>query len=234
MVGKGRRSLKINKLFCGQCNLEVEEEEEFIQCDTCEKNFHVVCTSLDKPKYEYLLKHESQEFICHLCDVNNKNSGTITKELNEIKTELKKLELLSALTESLTFMSKQFDEILKGVAENKKKLEIVQKENKKLKTEVKTLKDSVKFLNDQRVKNDCIISGIVAPSDQSAVDTILKITNDTGVELQPDSIEDAYFIKKRNAAAVDTNGGKKVMVVKFNSKKSKEKLMSIKSKLYEK
>lgn len=228
MPPKVRRSIKTNKIICNQCSLEIAEEEEFIECDKCIKKFHVVCTNLDKRRYEYLLKHESEEYVCHICD---NNSGTLKAELNEIKTELKKLDQLSLLQDTMNFMSKQYDDILKGVAENKKKLELVQKENKFLKEEVKGLKSSIKYLNDQRVKNDCLVSGVNITTGTSALDTVLKLTSDAGVVLKPECIDDAYFIKKRNnknAKQTDKQNEKHMVVVKFNSKKSKEKMMSVK------
>lgn len=225
-MNKGRRSITNKQIFCGQCKLVVkEDEEDFIECDKCSKVYHVVCTTLDKRKYEYLVKHEKEEYICHLCD----NSGTLKSELNEIKAELKKLDQLTVLHETMTFMSNQFDEILKGVAENKKKLEVIQKENKQLKNEVKTLKNSIKFLNDQRVKHDCLISGVEVPSGSTAVDAILKLTKDAGVDLQPECIDDAYIIRrKHNKNKTDRQGEKQTVVVKLNSKKSKDKMMSVK------
>lgn len=225
-----RRSVKINKINCGQCKLAVEEEEENIECDKCEKLYHVLCTSLNKPQYEYLLKHEKEEYVCHLCD--DKNSGTITCELNVIKTELKKLDQLNQLTamrETMEFMSKQYDDILKGVAENKKKIDVIQKENKALKTEIKVLKDSVKFLNDQRVINDCVLTGVEYSESLTAVETVLKLTKEAGVEIQAENIEDAYFIKQKH----DSKNKKQIVIVKMNSKKSKEKIMSIKKVLKE-
>lgn len=227
-MSKGRRSGKINEIFCGQCKLVVnEEEDDFIECDQCSKIYHVLCTKLDKRKYEHLLKHTTEEYVCHVCD----SSGTLKNDLSDIKRELKKLDQLSVLHETMTFMSKQYDDILKGVAENKKKLEIVQKENKFLKAEVESLKNSVKFLNDQRVKHDCLIRGVEAKAGSSAADTILKLSSDAGVVLQPESIEDAYFIKNKNSS--QNNNKKHMIVVKFNSKQSKEKLMSVKPKLKE-
>lgn len=237
MPPKGRRSIQNNKVICTQCNLEIKDDDEFIECDKCSKKYHVVCTALNKREYEYLLKHEEEEFVCHLCDGNNNNnSGTLKKELNEIKTELKKLDQLSNLHEAMTFMSKQYDDILRGVAENKKKLENVQKENKMLKEEIKTLQNSVRFLNDQRVRNDCLIRGVKVIDGMSAADTVLKLSSDAGVELQPEVIDEAYFIKRRNTSSEkknENNEGKQVMVVKFNSKKAKDTMMSIKPKLME-
>lgn len=229
MPKSSRRSLKNKKIICAQCKLcIVEENEESIECDKCNKNFHVVCTSLDKRQFEYLLKNEREEFVCHLCENNKSNNFSVKEELSDIKQELKKLDQLSVLNETMTFMSKQFDDLIRGVAENKKKVESLQKENKELKTEVKMLRDSVKFLNDQRVKNDCLLSGIEASDGESAVDAVLKFTKEVGVEINEESISDAYFLKNKNPA-----NNKKSVVIKLNTKKSKEKLMAVKPKLRE-
>lgn len=178
---------------------------------------------------EYLCQHDDEEFVCHICG-NNKttNDTAVCAELALIKTELKKLDQLTALTDTMNFMSSKFDKIMKGVAENKRKLENVQKENKALKMEVNMLKESVKYLNDQRVKNDCLITGIKVNDGESAVGAVLKLTKEAGVIMTEENISDAYFIKTKSV----TNDRKSV-VVKFNSKKLKDKLMSIKPKLNE-
>ena len=101
------------------------------------------------------------------------------------------------------------------------------KKNKILKTEVKSLKESIKVLNDQRVKNDCIISGIVTPKDQSAC---LKLTSDVGIEVQLSSIEDAYFIKKkRNEPADSNNFGKRCWLLNLTQRNRKMCLCQEKS-----
>lgn len=227
-MNKSRRSTQNSSETCLQCKLVVnEKEEDCIECDKCNNLFHVVCTKLDKRKYEYLLNNKSKEFVCHICD----DSGTIKAELNGIKEELKKLDQLSSLHDAMNFMSKQFDDILKGMAENKKKLEIVQKENKILKSEVECLKNSVKILNNEKVRNDCLISGIEVVDKVSPVETVLKMSNEAGIVLPPESIDDAYFIKNKNHSA--RKNEKQMVVVKFNSKRSKETFMSIKPKLKE-
>lgn len=113
------------------------------------KILHVVCTKLNKREYQHLLKNECEDFVCHLC---SESSGSLQTELNLIKRELKKLDQLTAMHETKNFMSKQYDEILKGVDENKRKLEIIEKENKHLREEVKVLRSSIKYINNERVK----------------------------------------------------------------------------------
>lgn len=228
MAGKNRRSARVNKIICGKCKLEIKEEEESIECDKCTKQYHVLCTRLDKRQYEHLVKHPNEEYACHLCEEKSEESnGTLKNELKLITTELKKLDTLQ---ETMNFMSKQYDDILKSVAENKKKLEIIQKENKSLKSEVMILKNSVKYLNDQRVKNDCLITGVKPNEGATALKTVLKLATDVGVTLQQESIDDAYFMKGRKASKGDVSS----VVVKLNSTKCKTNLMSIKKKLSEK
>lgn len=143
MRSSKRRSIKKPKILCGQCKLEVEEEEDSdIQCDKCAKTYHSLCTRLDKRQLQYLMENESEEFVCHLCDGSGEN---LTSELLLIKTKLNKLDQLDTLQQSMTFMSQQFDEILKGIGENNKKLLTVQKENKNLKAEIDELKKLLNF-----------------------------------------------------------------------------------------
>lgn len=173
------------------------------------------------------MKNESELYSCHFCC--EEGDGEIKKELSTIKTELRKLEKLEKLdqlTESINFMSAKFDEVFKDVAENKKKITAIEKENKKLKSEVMTLKQSVKILHDERVKNDCIISGLKAESNDNALDAVLSLSKSVGVELEKSAVEVAYFIgnKRRENA-------NKTLVVKFAAKTHKEKLMGSKAKL---
>lgn len=225
-----RRSMAINNKIsnCVICEYEIKEEtDNFIECDKCGKNFHSQCTKLSKKEFERLLKNEKELFVCHLC---KEGGGEIRKELNTIKTELKKLEKLEKLdhlTESINFMSAKFDEVFKDVAENKKKITEMQKENKKLKAEVQTLKSSMKILNDSMVKNDCVISNLKVDDKVNAMDAVVNLSKDVGVVLEPNAFDAAYFLKTKK----QSEHGKKTVVVKFSSKMYKDQLMSSKSKL---
>lgn len=231
MPPTNRRSTKnIITILCGQCKLQVEEEDDSIQCDKCSNIYHALCTELDKRQYDHLLKNDKEEYVCHLC---NECGGNLKKELTIIKTQLKKLNQLDELQESMQFMSKQFDSILKGIADNKKKLEVVQKENKNLRNEIKELKSSVKFLNDSRVRNDCVINGLEVEEGVDAVETMMNLMKDVGVELQSTDINVAYFLKTRRNLNKKKIENKKTMIVKFNNNKAKQAVMSTKPKFNE-
>lgn len=225
-----RRSIASKKMICNQCKKEIKEEcDDYIQCDKCKKDYHFVCSDLNRREFDRLLKNESEQYSCEDC---KEEGGEIRKELNTIKSELKKLQKLDKLdqlTESINFMSAKFDEVFKDVAENKKRISAVEKENKKLKNELEIMKTSVKFLNDDRVKNDCIISGLKVEGDIKAVDAVVSLSESVGVELETSAFEKVYFLPNKNKS-----NDKKTVIVKFSSKASKDKLMAAKSKLKEK
>lgn len=204
--------------------MEVKEnKEESIECDKCGRIFHAVCTKLDKRQYDRLLKNSEEEYVCHLCDNDDNTAATVGEELRRIQSKLNKLDQLQ---ESINFMSSKFDEVIKGITENKKKIQNIEKENKNLKSEIKLLKQSVKMLNDQRVKNDCVVSGIVVNNEASAAETVIELSKTVGVEIQKETIDEAYYLRRKNLSNPTTS-----LVVKFNSKSAKEKLMSVKSNL---
>lgn len=60
MPTTSRRSVKNKAILCGQCKMEVKEEEESIECDKCAKTYHVICTRLDKRQFAHLQKNESE------------------------------------------------------------------------------------------------------------------------------------------------------------------------------
>lgn len=220
-----RSGIKTKKLICAQCKLEINEQtEDNIACDKCKKSFHAQCSKLDKRQFELLVEDESVEYKCHMCEGGE--NGTIKEELTFIKTKLNQLDQLSSIHDSITFLSKQYDDILKTMVDNRKKLDEVKKENLHLKEEIKHLKTSVKNLNDEKVKNHCIIMGLKPMENLSAADAVVNLSKDIGVDIEADKIEDAYFLKNRSKTAKNTN-----VIVKFNTKSTKDKLMAAKSKL---
>lgn len=236
MAGRARQSLNRKKIICGQCKLQVLDEEDAIQCDACEKTLHSVCTKLDKREYEKLIKNESLQYNCHFCDSGCETS--VSNDLLEIKTKLKQLDQLDEITKTIQFMSSQYDSILKGVATNKKKIDCLQKENHLLREEVISLKSSIKFLNDGRVKNDCIINGVVlneVNKDEEAIDVVIGIANKIGANVVADQIDDAYFLHGNNNKSNnrEKSNNKKSIVVKFSKKVYKDKFMAEKPKLKE-
>ncbi|XP_046804780.1 uncharacterized protein LOC124419429 isoform X2 [Lucilia cuprina] len=74
------------------------------------------------------------------------------------------------------------------------------------------------MLNDQRVKNDCLISGVKAETEIGAAQAVINLSKNVCVDLEEANIEDAYFLKKKNSA-----NPKQALVVKFSSKVSKAK-----------
>lgn len=229
MAGNRRKSLNNkNKIVCSQCKTEVLTNEDALQCDVCNKTLHSICTKKDKKQIEKLLNNASLEFTCHFCQPSE--SANVVNELTEIKSKLNQLD---DIRESIKFMSSQYDTILKGVANNNKKINNLQKENKSLRNEVKQLKSSVKFLNDVRVQNDCVINGVKVKDEKvKAIDIVLNIAQKTGADICENEIDDAYFLNtKEKSSNVSTEPRMKSIVVKFANKKCKKIFMAEKAKM---
>ena len=99
------------------------------------------------------------------------------------------------MRDAITFISKQYDEILRGVAENKKKIDAVKKENILLKAELKELKETVKFLKDEQASKSCIIRGVEVHQNETAIDALLKISNNVEVYVKKANIENGFITK---------------------------------------
>lgn len=92
---------------------------------SAKKTYHAICTTLDKRQYVHLLENKEKEYVCHVC---NNSGGSLSNELGEIKAKqnditikLSKLDQLDELQETMQFMSNQFDDLIKTIADNKKK-----------------------------------------------------------------------------------------------------------------
>lgn len=217
MPNKTRKSLNIKKkkIICVACKTEVLESDEAMECDSCNKTLHSLCTQLNKVQIEKLINNPSLEFKCQICEPCDESSS-------DIKTMLKEMREMRS---TMNFMSSQYDTILKGVKKNTADVKKLQKENDILREDVKKLKSTVMFLNDIRVQNNCIINGVVAESQENAVDVVLNIAKKSGADVCEDDIDDAYFLGRSK----HTN--KSAVVVKFVNNKSKTIFMKEKKKL---
>lgn len=217
MPPKQRKSInsKKNKILCLQCKTEVLENEDSVECDACNKTLHAQCSLLDKVQIDRLINNDSLSYKCHICvpgNDNNSQLSTILLEMREMK-------------ETMKFMSLQYDDILKGVKKNTKTIQELKKENKELKDDVNNLKETVSFLNNVRVRNDCVINGLKYDEKVNAADIVLNIAKQTGAKISGDDVEDAYFVSRR------AQSNKSSVVVKFANKRSKTVFMKEKRKL---
>lgn len=87
-----------------------------------------------------------------------------------------------------------------------------------MKNEISEHKSSVKLLNDNRVRNDCFIHGVISKDGSSAVETVVGMMKNVGVYLHPSEIDDAYFLKKK-----DKDENRKLSVVVKLTKKNQNR-----------
>lgn len=205
-----RRSHGKKKTICFKCEQEIKKEtQDYISCDKCEKLFHFKCSGLSKREFEKFIDNESAVFMCCFCkEEETDEEHELRSELKTIKTELrqlKKLEKMDELSESIKFMSSKFDEMFKDVNENKKKIVFLENENKKLKKEVVHLRDSIKIVNDFRVKNDCLISGLKYESNMKPLDAVIELSKSIGVNISENEVDEVYEVGKKRGTAEKKN-----------------------------
>lgn len=102
------------------------------------------------------------------------------------------------MQEPLNFMSTKFDDMFKIINENKKKIQLIGKENRNLKNEIAVLNNNLKMLGDHHVKNNCLISDIKTEDKVNALDALFNLLKRANVNIDESNVEDAYFLTKLN------------------------------------
>ena len=74
---------------CPQCSEEVAEEDQGIQCDYCEKWFHIICQDVTEEEYKFFKEYKRNHWFCKVCD---KNIMSIIKTVNTLKERQDKVE----------------------------------------------------------------------------------------------------------------------------------------------
>ena len=63
-------------------------------------------------------------------------------------------------------------------------------------------------MNNNRVKNNCIIGGQDVGEKQNTIDPVVRLSKAIGVEYEPNAINDAYFLNTKKKS----DSGKKQLV----------------------
>lgn len=86
----------------------------------------------------------------------------------------------------------------------------MKRENKSLKYQEKTLETAVRVPNNNRVRNDCVISAHQVVPFMNLRDTV-EVANDNGIVLDSHAIKEAYYLTKK----CDKNEVSKTLVVEL-------------------
>lgn len=70
---------------CGSCGLEVLDNHQAVECDTCMHWFHIECENMSNDTYNELVARDCSSWLCSGCDSLNVSSQTT--KLSNISSE---------------------------------------------------------------------------------------------------------------------------------------------------
>ena len=186
---------------CGTCNSPVLTEDKAMFCDICTYWYHIKCIGVSARKYQFLKENEDVHWYCPGC---NRAAKSLHQEILTIKTENVQLK------ECIIALEQKFVDLEQKRKEDRISWMIATDRNEQY-----SRKDSLRF------------SGIPVSENESSEQLeqkIINIARKAGVELKNDEISVAHRLKKDRKGGVPT-------IIKFTSRKSKEKVFAAKKNL---
>ena len=125
---KVETSQKVDIVYqCPQCNEEVAGDDQAMQCDYCEKWFHIICQDVTEEEYNFFNEYKRNHWFCKVC---GKNIMSIIKTVNSLKERQDKVEeefgkmkksisKLEADNESIKLANSKMDKNLEEIMDGK-------------------------------------------------------------------------------------------------------------------
>ena len=186
---------------CGTCNNPVLKNDKALFCDICAFWYHIQCVSVTARKYQFLKNNEDVHWYCGGC---NRAAKALHQEIITVKNENAQLK------ECIVDLQEKFVALEQRRKEDKIDWMIATDRNEQY-----SRKDSLR------------ISGIPVSENESneqLEQKIINIAKIAGVDLKNEEISVAHRLKKDRKGGVPT-------IIKFTSRKSKEKVFSAKKNL---
>jgi len=206
-------------MLCLLCNDEIYQGDE-LKCTACKEFLHFSCASLREASFRKMGKATKDNWCC----VNCKSATVCNTALNKnVNSSDESNEPLTCLTESVKFMSAQFDsfskqlsEVLNTIKELKEENKCLIMENSKINNIVKILSRKVNLLEQKAVSNNVEIIGVPESPNESCMEIVKNIADKLGVNL---SVNKAYRMYSKIL-----NKPKKIIAV-LDSVDNKNKIM---------
>ena len=186
---------------CGTCKNTVNKEDKALYCIICQLWFHITCVKVPTKKYNFLKQNEDIFWYCLFC---NRAAKSLHQDLVNVKAEN------AHLKESLKLIEEQF-----VVMEERRMADRIDWKIAVDRNEQYSRKDALRF------------SGIphnTGESTEQLENKIIDIVSKAGVQLRRDEISVTHRLKPDRKGGVPT-------IIKFTSRKSKEKVFFAKKNL---
>ena len=187
--------------LCGKCGSEVTEAEKALNCECCSVWWHCSCVDVSDTKYKFLMNNTDLHWFCQLCDLASKK---LYVEVVNLKAEN------ALLRQNVCVLESKLDDVMRIVDKDRIDAIIASDRN-----ETYSRKDSLRISGIPHEGNE---------TNQELESKIISIASKAGVKLEREEISIAHRLKKDRKGKLPT-------IIKFSTRKSKEKLYAAKKNL---
>lgn len=112
---------------CAKCKEKFTHNEDTLECSVCAKKFHFYCTGVTETNFKKMSKNTKSRFLCVACQ---------SSDLKTTNDPIAKLDAkMEDLLNSVSFMSKQFDDFNKKLESSLIEMKLLRNDNEKIKIE---------------------------------------------------------------------------------------------------
>lgn len=209
-------------MLCSVCNEDIFESDD-IRCAKCKEYLHFSCASMREATFRKLNKQTKEKWSCAKCKTTIMVSNT--DNTRDDDSFVGSNDKLSDLTNSVKFMSTQFDgfgkqlsEVLNSIKELKVEINTLKEKNCKLNNDVKILSEKVNLLEQKEIISNVEIIGVPEKPNENCVEIVEYIASKLNVHL---SVVKAFRMQSKIS-----NKPKKI-IAEINSVENKKKFMEM-------
>lgn len=205
-------------MLCLVCNEDIFQWDD-IKCLKCKKYLHFSCGGMRETNFRKLAGANKEKWCCAKCKSMIINTGI----RQEVDSSVGSNETLANLTESVKFMSNQFDnfgkqlsKVLNFIKELKEENKSLKETNCKLKVDISSLTKKINVLEQNAIISNVEIIGVPEQKNENCVEVVQNIATKLGVKL---SVLNAFRMYSKYSDRL------KKIIAKINSSEDKQQLM---------
>jgi len=205
-------------MLCSVCTEDIFQGDD-IKCSKCKDYLHFSCGGMRENNFRKMAKVNKEKWCCAKCKSTIINTSITQEEDAFVGSN----ETLSNLTESVKFMSNQFDmfgkqlsEVLDSIKELKEENKSLKEINFKLNVDIASLSKKINVLEQNAIISNVEIIGVPEQKNENCVEVVENIATKLGVKL---SVLNAFRMYSKFS-----NRPTKI-IAKLNSPETKKQLM---------
>lgn len=176
-------------MLCVVCNDDIFEGEN-LRCKICKEHLHFSCASMRETNFRKMNKQSKEKWSCVKCKITTAvdcNTSNTQDDVSFVGSNDK----LSSLTDSVKFMSNQFDvfgkqlnEVLNSIKELREENKTLKEKNSKLCDDVCKLNRKINVLEQKSIINNVELIGVPEEQNENCKEVVELIASKIGVKIE--------------------------------------------------